>query len=162
MGRNSRNSDLARFDQALLRLRRMWDAPTGIAHEGRVVEGSTLLVCLAIAEAPGEIGVSEVTRALAVAPSTASRLVARATQAGMVSRAVSARDPRRVSLTLTSAGTRLVQASRVFRQARLQQMLASWPDDDVAMLADLLTRFAESAAEPMVGNSHHPRPPAGR
>ena len=45
--------DLARVDQALLRLRRTWDAPRGIAHEGGVVEGSTLLVCLAVADTAG-------------------------------------------------------------------------------------------------------------
>src|SRR5215204_1297682 len=84
--------DLARVDQALLRLRRMWDAPRGIAHEGGVVEGSTLLVCLAVADTAGAVGVAEVADALGVAPSTASRLVARAAEAGMVTREVSTTD----------------------------------------------------------------------
>ena len=54
------DDDLLRLDRALLRLRRMWDAPAGIRHEEGVVEGSTLLVCLAVDEHEGDVGVSEV------------------------------------------------------------------------------------------------------
>ena len=110
--------DLARVDQAMLRLRRMWDAPRGIAHEGGVVEGSTLLVSLAVADTAGAVGVAEVADALGVAPSTASRLVARAAEAGMVTREVSTTDPRRAALELTATGTRLVEASRRYRAAQ--------------------------------------------
>jgi DNA-binding MarR family transcriptional regulator len=138
--------DLARVDQALLRLRRMWDAPRGIAHEGGVVEGSTLLVCLAIADTAGAVGVAGVADALGVAPSTASRLVARAAEAGMVTREVSTTDPRRAALELTATGTRLVEASRRYRAARLARLLVDWPPRDVAALADLLTRFADAFA----------------
>jgi DNA-binding MarR family transcriptional regulator len=138
--------DLARVDQALLRLRRMWDAPRGIAHEGGVVEGSTLLVCLAVADTAGAVGVAEVADALGVAPSTASRLVARAAEAGMVTREVSTTDPRRAALELTATGSRLVEASRRYRAARLARLLVDWPPRDVAALADLLTRFADSFA----------------
>src|SRR3712207_1981615 len=80
------DGDLQRLDHALLRLRRMWDAPAGVEHEGRVVDGSTLLVCVAVEEhravASGagavEVGVLEVAQALGVTHSTASRLVSRA------------------------------------------------------------------------------------
>jgi DNA-binding MarR family transcriptional regulator len=140
--------DLARVDQALLRLRRMWDAPRGIAHEGGVVEGSTLLVCLAVADTAGPVGVAEVADALGVAPSTASRLVARAAEAGMVTREVSTTDPRRAALELTATGTRLVEASRRYRAARLARLLVDWPSRDIAALADLLTRFADAFAPP--------------
>jgi DNA-binding MarR family transcriptional regulator len=140
--------DLARVDQALLRLRRMWDAPRGIAHEGGVVEGSTLLVCLAVADTAGAVGVAEVADALGVAPSTASRLVARAAEAGMVTREVSTTDPRRAALELTATGTRLVEASRRYRAARLARLLVDWPSRDIAALADLLTRFADAFAPP--------------
>jgi DNA-binding MarR family transcriptional regulator len=136
--------DLARVDQAMLRLRRMWDAPRGIAHEGGVVEGSTLLVCLAVADTAAAVGVAEVADALGVAPSTASRLVARAAEAGMVTREVSTTDPRRAALELTATGTRLVEASRRYRAARLARLLVDWPPRDVAALADLLTRFADA------------------
>ena len=140
--------DLARVDQALLRLRRTWDAPRGIAHEGGVVEGSTLLVCLAVADTAGAVGVAEVADALGVAPSTASRLVARAAEAGMVTREVSTTDPRRAALELTATGTRLVEASRRYRAARLARLLVDWPSRDIAALADLLTRFADAFAPP--------------
>ena len=140
--------DLARVDQAMLRLRRMWDAPRGIAHEGGVVEGSTLLVCLAVADTAGAVGVAEVADALGVAPSTASRLVARAAEAGMVTREVSTTDPRRAALELTATGTRLVEASRRYRATRLARLLVDWPSRDIAALADLLTRFADAFAPP--------------
>ncbi len=151
------DDDLARLDRALLRLRRMWDAPTGIAHEGRTVEGSTLLVCLAVAEGPAghpeggtgaETGVVEVAEALGVTHSTASRLVSRAVEAGMVVRGRSAVDPRRVALRLSAEGEGLVAASRRFRAGRLGAALAAWPPGDVADLADLLTRFADDVTRP--------------
>jgi len=144
--------DLARVDRALLRLRRMWDAPAGIEHEGAVVEGSTLLVCLAVEEALGggvpEVGVVEVAAALGVTHSTASRLVSRAAAAGMVERRTSPTDPRRAALTATPAGHRLVAAARAFRTGRLAALLAGWPPGDVTALADLMTRFAEAATAP--------------
>jgi DNA-binding MarR family transcriptional regulator len=146
--RRSGAGDLARVDHALLRLRRMWDAPRGITHEGGVVEGSTLLVCLAVTDAAGAVGVAEVAEALGVAPSTASRLVARAADAGMVTREVSTTDPRRAALELTPAGIRLVGASRRYRAARLARLLVDWPSRDIAALADLLTRFADAFAPP--------------
>lgn len=147
------DDDLARLDRALLRLRRMWDAPAGIAHEGRTVEGSTLLVCLAVAEGPAgppgaESGVVEVAEGLGVTHSTASRLVSRAVEAGMVVRSGSAVDPRRVALRLSAEGERLVTASRRFRAGRLGAALAGWPPGDVGALADLLTRFADDVARP--------------
>ncbi len=138
--------DLLRLDRALLRLRRMWDAPAGIRHEGRTVEGSTLLVCLAVDEHGDGVGVTAVAAALGVTQSTASRLVSRAVDAGMVRRDTSPADPRRAALGLTAAGVRLVEASRAFRAARLGALTADWPDPDVAALAGLLDRFAAAVA----------------
>ncbi len=138
-------ADLVRLDRALLRLRRIWDAPAGIPQEGAVVEGSTLLVCLAVDERGGEADVGQVATALAVVHSTASRLVGRATEAGMVERGSAASDPRRAAIRLTDAGARLVAASRDFRAARLATITADWPDRDVGALADLLDRFATAA-----------------
>jgi DNA-binding MarR family transcriptional regulator len=151
------DDDLLRLDRALLRLRRSWDAPAGIPHEGRMVEGSTLLVSLAVEERSvvdgraeagvAEVGVVEVADSLGVTQSTASRLVSRAVDAGMVARGPSASDPRRVALDLTDDGRRLVEASREFRAARLGVALAGWPPADVAALAELMTRFAAAVAD---------------
>ncbi len=161
-------ADLERMDHALLRLRRMWDAPAGVPHEGVIVEGSTLLVCLAIAEhqegagqerARGhEVGVVEVADHLGVTQSTASRLVTRAVAAGMVGRTRSPADPRRAALTLTAAGRRLVTASREFRSAYLAALLADWNAADVATLASLLDRFATAVA---VATPRPPTAPGG-
>lgn len=140
-------SDLARLDRALLRLRRMWDAPAGIPHEGGVVEGSTLLVCLAVEENGDPTAVTDVAATLGVTHSTASRLVTRAVDAGMVERASSPTDVRRAALRLTDAGRRLVEASRAFRAARLAGLTSGWPERDVAALAELLDRFATAVVE---------------
>ena len=146
--------ELLQLDRALLRLRRIWDAPAGIEHEGAVVGGSTLLVCLAVDEHGGATAVAEVAAALGVTPSTASRLVTRATDAGMVLRDTSDADPRRASLRLTGSGVRLVQASREFRTGLLARFTADWPADDLASLAALLGRFAAAvAAAPRPGPS---------
>ena len=146
-------AELARIDRALLGLRRMWDAPAEVDHGGRVVEGSTLLVCLAIAEhdergGPGEAGVREVAEFLGVTHSTASRLVSRAVDANMVTRDRSSSDPRRVELTLTPEGDRLVAASRDFRTSFLAVLLVDWSAQYVAALARLLDRFATQVRPP--------------
>jgi len=140
--------DLERIDLALRGLRRAWAAPTGVAHEGGVVEGSTLLVCLVVAEAnPGaEVSITDITHGLGVAHSTASRLVARAVEAQMVRRIGARGDHRRASLALTAAGERLVAASREFRTARLRAVLGDWAAADVADLARLLSALADAMA----------------
>jgi len=143
----TRPDDLLSLDRALRQLRRMWDAPAGIAHEGRVIEGSTLLVCLAVDEHDGVAGVGTVATTLGVAHSTASRLVARAAEAGMLLRRRADDDPRRASLALTPDGERFVAASRDFRRGRLDALLADWPDRDVAALGALLTRFAAAVTD---------------
>lgn len=144
----SDRNDVASIDRALLGLRRVWDAPAGVSHEGRIVEGSTLLVCLAVAETAvaGEVSITDVTRVLGVAHSTASRLVARAVDAEMVHRTGASADPRRASLVLTAAGERLVAASQAFRAARLRNLLAPWSGEEIADLARLLTRLSAAMA----------------
>lgn len=154
-------ADLERIDLALRGLRRAWAAPAGVAHEGGVVEGSTLLVCLVVAEAdPGaEVSITDVTRSLGVVHSTASRLVARAVEAQMVHRTGAATDPRRASLALTPAGKRLVAASRAFRTARLRDLLGTWPRGDVTELARLLTALSNVMANVMANVMTNAPPP---
>ena len=133
--------EIRAIDGALMRLRRVWDAPAGVAHEGDTVDGSTLLICLALADRqPVDIGGTAAV--LNVTHSTASRLVARATEAGMIERGPG-HNRRQVLLHLTPAGRRLVAASRRFRGARLAHQLAAWRQDDLATLADLLVRLAD-------------------
>ena len=148
------------LDAALLRLRRLWDAPTGVLHRGAVVDGSTLLLCLVLSEiehrpaVPGtpapdqgpdaEPGVVEVATGLGVTQSTASRLASRAVDSGMVDRHRSTRDPRRAALTLTPDGADLVEASRQHRARALGQCLADWSEDDRVALAALVSRFADA------------------
>jgi DNA-binding MarR family transcriptional regulator len=134
------------LDGALMRIRRLWDTPAGVEHHGEVLDGSTLMVCLVLADAGAgaEPGVVEVATGLGVVQSTASRLVARATAAGMVQRTPSARDPRRAALGLTAAGVDLVRAARAHRARALGACLDGWSQADLEALAELMSRFADA------------------
>ena len=152
--------DLERLDDALLRLRRLWSTPppslvleTG---DGTQVTLSSVLVVEACARVEGEVGVGEVARFLEVEHSTASRLVDRAVRAGLVTRGASAADARRVTLSLTPAGEGLRERAVGFRLAWLWRVVGSWGPDELAALADGLSRFADAVSE--VGP---PSPPPG-
>lgn len=148
---------LEQLDDALIRLRRLWQTPSGsrvlVEPDGSRLEMSTVLVTDAIdraerAEPARKLRVADVADRLQVAPSTASRLVDRAVRAGMVTRGTDAADNRQVTLTLTPAGSALLGRALTFRTGYLQQVLSGWTGDDVATLALLLDRFAEAVQTP--------------
>jgi DNA-binding MarR family transcriptional regulator len=151
-GQPHREAALRHVDRGLLRLRRVWAAPAGVQHRGKPIPGSTLLVCLALAdlEATDDEGadIAAVMRALDVAHSTASRLVAQAVSLGMVEQRRSDHDLRHSVLTLTAAGTDLVHASREFRAARLAEALTAWTTTELSDLARLLTKLADDIGAP--------------
>lgn len=141
---------LARLDDALIRLRRLWHIPPGrhrAAPSGEPVpELSTVLV----AESIGRLGdgahvvrIADVAARLSVAPSTASRLVDRAARAGFVNREADPANPRQAALSLTAAGTALLETSFQFRMDYLSRLLDGWNQRDVHRLAILLGRFAD-------------------
>lgn len=142
---------LSRLDDALIRLRRLWQIPAGrhrTQPDGAVVpELSTVLVVEAIGHrqqnSTGGVGIADVAARLSVAPSTASRLVDRAVRSGVVERNADHADPRRAALTLTGAGTTLLERSFEFRRGYLGQVLSGWNHRDVRTLATLLDRFAD-------------------
>lgn len=155
MTRAQERPDLLRIDDALIRLRRLWqghDSPAGLSRQsGAGVEMSTVLVTDAVHRGlhDGEdVSVAHVAARLDVTHSTASRLVERAVAAGMVSRSRAADDHRRVTLRVTADGERLVRRSVQFRVRYLRALLHDWSDADVATFATLLARFATTARTP--------------
>lgn len=138
--------DLAILDEALLRLRRLWspDRARVIDDAGMPVEMSSLLVVEACARrgADAEVAIGDVAEFADVAHSTASRLVDRAEQAGLVTRHPSVADSRRTAVTLTAQGRALQARAHRARTAWLAGRVRDWPEPDVRLLGDLLTRFA--------------------
>lgn len=142
---------LSTLDDALIRLRRLWQTPSTarVITEpgGSALKMSTVLVTDAIhrlhqTRPATPARVADVADRLEVAPSTASRLVDRAVHAGMVLRGTDATDTRRAMLTLTPAGTALLQRALAFRTDYLEQVLSGWTSTDIETLARLLDRFA--------------------
>lgn len=73
--------------------------------------------------------------------STVSRQVATLQAAGLVRRHQDPADRRAFLLATTPAGADALRRTRAHRRQRLREVLASWPETDVDLLADLLERF---------------------
>ncbi|MQY04320.1 MarR family winged helix-turn-helix transcriptional regulator [Actinomadura macrotermitis] len=156
---------LADISLALFHLRRVWIKPdlvkriraqTSGGPGGRPLQLSNLMVVHVVAalssecgmqEPAGEVTVGAVADRLEIDPSTASRLVGHAIDTGLLSRRPSPHDARRANLGLTEAGLRVKQVADRFRRAYLDELMAEWTPGERAMFADLLTRFAQAAAQ---------------
>lgn len=77
-------------------------------------------------------------------PSTITRQVQALERAGLVSRRSDDEDRRASILDLTEEGRTVLEHTRAYRRARLQQILDDWPAADRAELARLLTKFNDS------------------
>ena len=95
-----------------------------------------------IAEA-GTMRVSEVARMQGVDKSTISPQLRRLEQRGLLTRTTDPADGRVVLVTATDEGHRLHRELDASGAAVFADALQEWPDDDVAVLADLLTRLAD-------------------
>ncbi|MBN6191645.1 MarR family winged helix-turn-helix transcriptional regulator [Microbacterium sp. K35] len=141
--------DLARIDDALLAMRRIW-APTTSGRPARgaspTVDLSTVLLVHAVGEGEGVLTVTEAAERLGVTPTTASRLCARAVDGGYLDKVSAVADARRRGLTLTEKGRRLRRESETFRLEYLQRVLEGWTSDEVHTFSVLLSRFASVVA----------------
>ncbi|WP_170206058.1 MarR family winged helix-turn-helix transcriptional regulator [Klugiella xanthotipulae] len=147
--------DLSAIDDALLRLRRIWEAPSRVTTEqGTPIDTSTVLIVDAITRlrypdgpAHTPVHIAEVATRLDVTPSTASRLVNKAVAIGMVSRTPSPRDPRAAALHLTEEGEKLAHSAQAFREGYLARLVARWSSSELSVFATLLTRFANEGEQ---------------
>ena len=117
---------LHRASLRLLRLLRLEDVQAGIAP----ARSSALSVLVfAGAKTLGELAAAETVR-----PPTMSRVVAALVRAGLVARRADAGDGRRVILTPTPAGRRLMLAGRDRRVRRLDGLLRRLSAEEIATL----------------------------
>ncbi len=102
--------------------------------------GATLLFKLS---AKGDsLRVTDLAEILGVDTPTVTRKVQQLERAGMVVRQTDPDDRRASRIRLTPAGRRTIERVRRARRAWLEQLLQDWDDDDLSVLADLLSRFA--------------------
>lgn len=85
---------------------------------------------------------SDVAAALGVAVATVSRQVQQLERAGLVQRASDVYDGRVVIVELTPAGDHILERVRQVWREVLVDILASWPAQERASLAELLDRLA--------------------
>lgn len=88
-----------------------------------------------------------VAQELGVHPSNATRTCDRLVAAGLLLRRPAEDDRRRVELTLTDAGRRLVDQVMEHRRARVAGIMARMTRADRAALAAALSAFADAAGE---------------
>lgn len=103
---------------------------------------------LVLLETRGPTRVGSLAAQLDVHPSTFSRALDRLEAAGWVSRSASADSRREVLVTITPAGTRLVNAVSAKRQTELDRVVAALPHRERDEVLRALALFADAAGEP--------------
>lgn len=142
--------NVTRIDHALQEMRRVVLRPPTSAVPmpalGRPVDLSKVLACEALAElsVAGQVTISDLAAALQLERSTVSRLIAEAEDEGLVTRGSDPGDRRRVTLELSAHGRSVVTFVQGLRIGYLDHATAVFDADDLARLADLLTRLTDS------------------
>jgi DNA-binding MarR family transcriptional regulator len=96
---------------------------------------------------------------LGLDPSTAGRQVTAMLRKGLADRAPDPADRRRAVVTATDTGRRLLHATSRRRRELMAGLLAGWSDDDLHMLAALVTRFNQAVARDYLTPPAPPPPP---
>lgn len=96
---------------------------------------------LLLLDEEGPHSLTALTAKLGVSKPTASRQVSRLARAGLVEVSPYERDPRSVSVALTSSGAEGRDQVRQARLAPLREVMGHWPEGDRDALAGLLDRF---------------------
>jgi DNA-binding MarR family transcriptional regulator len=96
---------------------------------------------LALLDAHGALGLSELARRLGLTKPTTSRHVARLSTAGLVTTRPDTRAVRAIVVDLTPAGIGVVARLRAARHERLAAVLSGWSDEDRDTLGALLARL---------------------
>ena len=96
---------------------------------------------------------------LGLDPSTAGRQVTAMLRKGLVDRTAAPADRRRVVVTATGTGRRLLHATSRRRRELYARLLADWSDDDLHMLGAIVTRFNQAVARTYLIRPSPPPPP---
>jgi DNA-binding MarR family transcriptional regulator len=97
----------------------------------------------------GPMNLAAVAADLDVNPSNASRTCDKLINAGLLDRRVSAHDRRHITLTLTTAGRRLVDKVTKRRRSAIEKVLRTMSPTQRDALAESLSDFADAAGEPV-------------
>jgi len=116
------------------RTRRSADRRTG------ELERSAYLV-LGVLAVDGPASVNAIADALRLDPSTVTRQVLAMEQTGLVTRSADPADGRVTVVTTTPDGAAALERTRTVRAALYAEVLAAWTEDDLDVLAALLTRL---------------------
>ena len=129
-------------------------AASALADLDEVVTVAQLRV-LVILYTRGPVNLAAVAAELDVNPSNASRTCDRLIKAGLLDRRESNTDRRNVTLTLTTAGRKLVDTITRRRRAAIERILAKMAAPERELLAAALDRFADAAGEPVDTDAVH-------
>lgn len=109
---------------------------------GAPLERATYWVLGRVAE-HGPIRASDLASLLGVDTSTISRQSHQLVAAGLLTRTTDPADARACLLKVTPKGRRALAAVESFRRRQLDELLRSWSEADVALLATVLERLAD-------------------
>jgi DNA-binding MarR family transcriptional regulator len=102
---------------------------------------------LVLLEQRGSMTVGALAAALGVVPSTATRMCDRLTAKKLVRRVTDRGNRRRVSVSLSGEGQRLIEQSTRRRSTQIAHLLASIPEADQQRIADALRLLVAAAGQ---------------
>jgi DNA-binding MarR family transcriptional regulator len=145
-------SDVTEFYEELDQLMRATRVVSGVVAESiaKVEDEVTLpqLRTLVLVATRANINAAGIAEALDIHPSNATRLIDRLVQAGYLTRTDSSADRRRIRLSLTRAGTDLVDEVMEHRRRAYEHILRRMTAADRRRLSAALETFSIAAGEP--------------
>lgn len=100
---------------------------------------------VAVEQLGGTCRVGDLGAELRIQPSTATRLCDRLVRAGLVTRAVDPASRRKVTVSLTGAARRLLDAVTAIRRREIAAIVAKLPTAQRSRIVDGLTAFRDAA-----------------
>jgi DNA-binding MarR family transcriptional regulator len=128
-------------------LRRLVHALRAWSHQTQVeagVSGAQLFVLQQLAAASAPLSLSDLAARTHTHASSVSVVAHRLVERGLVARRAAPDDARRAELTLTAAGTRVLERAPTAIQARLIDTLAALPARERTQLARTLARLVDA------------------
>nr|WP_243848649.1 MarR family winged helix-turn-helix transcriptional regulator [Lysinibacter cavernae] len=133
---------------ALLEVFTLWGSGGFIerlAQSAGTALDATSIILLTSLSRNGATRPSDLAETLGVGASNVSKMTKRLAELGLVERATDAADARASRIRLTADGLATMRVLVVAGDDMMANILASWPDDQRANLAELLQRFSRDA-----------------
>lgn len=132
------------IEQQLFRLLRRTNAIHVTTSHGQIeLERSSYgILCLLADEGPVRLG--SIASAFRLDPSTVTRQVQTVVNLGLAAKHTDPTDRRATVLSLTDQGLETVTSARAYRRGMLDQMIASWTEEERLQFVDSLRRFNAS------------------